>query len=123
MNLGWKSCNILDIETIFKENCGIDELLRRQKNGEQFDEPEEFKSKCLHYILCIGSNSNLLTSRCVTIGMQSKLKHDNIPVMRNYRYIKAIEDVPHTLDSNIFVRWGHCCWKTPENDIVLFGGY
>ena len=122
-SLGWKTCNILDIETVFKENCGIDELRRRQKFNEQFDEPEEFKSKCLHYILCIGSNSNLLTSISLTLTNKSNLKLKSIPPARNYRYIRAYENKPYTVDSDIYVRWGHCSWNTPENDVVILGGY
>ena len=123
--LGWKTCNILDIETIYKENCGSNELIRRQKNEEQFDEPEEFKSKCLHYILCVGSNSNLLTSRCLTISKQStiKLNFPKTSITTKNQSIRALEVIPQLLDFDVFIRWGHCSWTTSEKDYVLFGGY
>ena len=116
--------HILDIDTVFRQNCGINEMKRRRLFGELFDEYEEFKSKCLHYILLVGSNSNLLTSKCLSL-QEDKLNTQTIEKYKPLlpKYVRVYETFHFNLDNNIFSRLGHCVWHTPDNDVVIFGGY
>ena len=126
LSLGWKSCSILDIETVFKRNTGMHELKRWQNIAEQFDEQEEFKSKCLHYILLVGCNSDLIKANCLLNDYNLNNRHRITPIAFNSkvtRFIKATEIHSRNCCSNILARWGHCLWHTPSGDIVIFGGY
>ena len=126
LSLGWKRCSILNIDTVFRQNHGLHEQKRWKNIDDQFDEPEEFISKCTHYILFVGSNSDVVKASCLSIdaktasqGIQNTLTSNIIHRKR----IQIYENVSFNVKQEVFQRYGHCIWRTPENDIVIFGGY
>ena len=126
LSLGWNSCHILDIDTIFRHNCGLQEIKRWQEFGEQFDEQEEFKCKCYHYIILVGSNSNLLSPMCLSkksiVPKKCIQDSQNLKIISS-KCVRVYEVATYNLATDILARLGHCIWRTPDKGIVIFGGY
>ena len=129
MSLGWSRCHIFTIDVIFNENVGLRDRIRWKKTvGEQFDETEEFKLKCTHYIVLVGSNANLLSSTFISLDTKvlnevPEIVYTDSINFENDNLLHVNELNIHHLDSNICARYGHCIWTAENSRMVIFGGY
>jgi tRNA wybutosine-synthesizing protein 4 len=120
--LGFATVNIRTMLDVYLADLPKEERARID-SLEEFDEHEEWREKCGHYILSYASTSkNLLLPFSVPVATRRSKAEMTGCVVKTWHGCKELS-LKTTGRVSELKRWGHSVCLASANRVVLFGGY